>query len=241
MTPLSVVTWRWGTMFSVDYVNRLQSMLAKHLHLPHTLFCVTDDPRGLASGIVPIAMPLALSNTIRCRRRLWQYDRARIDLFGPRMLCLDLDLVITGDITPLMRRGDPLVCWRAHYANAFSPALALMDTGVLDGLWRKYDADPDGYPEATGHVQASDLAMLNHFLRGRQQPPYWDEQDGVLAYFGEGYAHLEHHGIGPSRPELPPGTRIVLFGGADKAVLDEGRYPWVVKHWGSPLLSAEPA
>ena len=58
MPPMiSVICWKWGKLFSPVYVNRLRSMLARHLHIPHRLYCITDDRRGLDPEVGYFAMP----------------------------------------------------------------------------------------------------------------------------------------------------------------------------------------
>jgi len=236
---LTVVTWRWGSKFGPEYVNRLRAGLARHLRLDHELCCVTDDPTGLDPRVRVVTMPTEFAHTSRCRRRMWQFARARLADFGYRFLHIDLDTVLTGDITAIVDRQEPLVCWRAHYANVVSPAFMLLDTGYLHDLWQRFAADPDGYPAATGVRNASDLAMLNHFLKDRPEPAYWDDRDGFVPYFGVRYERLEHLGVGPNRPTLPDGARVVMLGGADLDVLEQGRYDWIRTHWLSlPLTEA---
>lgn len=227
---IAVVVWRWGSLFGPEYVQRLRSMLARHLRLDHQLYCVTDAMDEVPAGVIGVPMPTEHAETPRCRRRMWQFDRERVEIFGPRMLCVDLDMVIVDDITSLVDRAEPLVCWRIGYANVYSGAFILMNTGVLHGAWDAYRNDPNGYPLKTGERNASDLAMLNYYLRG-ETVAQWTEADGFVSWFGVGYAYLEHHGMGASRPHLPPGARVVALGGADKAVMDEMRYPFVRQHW----------
>lgn len=233
---VSVVTWRWGRLFGPEYVNRLRSMVARHLHIPHAFFCITDDATGLDPSVQVVPMPRLFeddrrqaSAEFRCRRRLWQFDRARAEVFGQRILHLDLDTVIVDDITPIVDRPEPIVCWRVHYAHCYSGAFMLFTAGALQGLWDAYRLDPEGYPRRTGQRGASDLAMLNFYLL--TPPASWDEQDGFVAYFGTGYERVEHLGVGPNRPTLPEGARVVMLGAADKAVLDEGRFAWCREHW----------
>ena len=48
-----------------------------------------------------------------------------------RMLSLDLDLVITGNITRLVDRAEPVVMLKIGYANTFSGSFVLCDVGAL--------------------------------------------------------------------------------------------------------------
>lgn len=237
MRSLSVLCWKWGALFSAVYVNRLKLALRKHLALEHQLYCVTDDPAGIDADVVTIPIT-EFQDTPRCRRRLKQFDRDFGRAIGPRILSVDLDVVITGDLTPLVDRPERLVCWKVGYANVFSGSFVLYDYDALDDLYRLYAADPIGFPMlAQRSGTPSDQAMLNYWLQARKHPkhpiPHWTERDGFVTYFGDGYRRYEHLGVGPHRPTLPSGTRIVVLGSADKSVMDEGRYDWVREHWTS--------
>jgi hypothetical protein len=232
---ITVACWRWGPLFSAAYVNRLRAALERHLHLPHELLCVTDDPVGIDSRVRLVPLPTTFANTPRCRRRMQIFSADFARELGDRLLCIDLDVVIVDDITPLVDRPEPLVCWKVGYAGVFSGSFLLMDAGELDGLWRQFAADPEQYPRraAPGERVPSDQAMLNAYIRVHRKGvvPHWTERDGLVTYFGAGYERLERYGIGPARPQLPRGARVVVLGSADKAVMDEGRYEWVREHW----------
>jgi hypothetical protein len=228
---LTVACWRWGSLFGPEYVNRLKAMLGRHLHLPHELTCITDDATGIDGDVRIVPLPESLRDTPRCRRRMRIFDGAFAKSIGKRILCIDLDVVIVNGITPILNRPEPLVCWKVQHAGVYSGSFLLMDAGVLHGLWEGFSSDPDGYPSRVSpEVMPSDQAMLNAYLRG-SDVPCWTERDGFVTYFGEGYAHKEHLGVGPKRQELPQGARIVVLGSADKRVMDEGRYDWVAQHW----------
>lgn len=229
---ISVVCWSWGKRFAPTYVNNLRSMLERHLHLPHRLHCVTNEPGGIDARVRIVPAPPTLPGDMRCRRRLWHFARERIAEFGDRILAVDLDLVVLDDITSLIDRAEPIVCWRVGYANVFTGAFVLFDVGALDGLWRAYKASPVAFPASTGERNASETAMLTHWIRDHHiHVAEWTERDGLVMWFGDGYEDREHHGIGPSNPTPPKGTKLVMLGGMDKYLLDERRYAWIRENW----------
>jgi hypothetical protein len=236
---LAVCTWKWGTRFSALHVNVLRAALAQRLHLNHRLFCVTDDPVGLDGDITVVEPPERLaSGDLRCRRRMRQYDRDWSAQFGSRMLAIDLDVVLVDDITPIVKRPEPLVGWRVGHAGVYSGSFILLDVGALHGAWTDYRDDPEGFPAVAwpGGI-GSDQAMINYWLRSQPPIPHWTERDGFVSYYGKGYSRLEHLGVGPSHPHLPAGARIVVLGSADLEVLHDARYPWIQEHW-LPLAAA---
>lgn len=229
---ISVCCWKWGDKFAAVHVNVLRAALERHLHLDHELVCVTDDPRGLDAGIRIVPLPTTFAHTPRCRRRMQIFSRDFARQIGvSRILSIDLDVVIVDDLTPIVARPEPIVCWRVNHAQVFSGSFLLMDAGVLDSLWQAFAADPEGFPRSIQpRGVPSDQAMFNAYLRGRDVP-YWTEADGFVTFYGAGYERLEHLGVGPHRRELPPGARIVVLGSADLAALGDSRYPWIKKHW----------
>lgn len=231
---ISVVCWKWGDKFGPEYVNNLYSMLQRHLHLPHKLICVTDNPWGISDHVKTIRMPDRHAGTIRCRRRLWHFARERVVELGYRILALDLDCVALDTLDSLFDRTEPAVFWYVGYAKVYTGAMVLFDAGALHNLWENFDCDPEGYPQLTGERNASETAMLTYWLRRSTMYSIgtWTEQkDKIVMWFGAGYERLEHWGIGPSNPNPPPGTRLVMLGGDDKYLLDEKKYDWVKENW----------
>lgn len=218
---LSVVCWRWGQKFGPQHVNTLRSMLQRHLHIPHKLYCVTAEPEGIDGDVHIVEPPVEFSDTVRCRRRMVQYAEWFSYHVGYRMLALDLDVVLTDDVTPLFDRPEPVVLWKVGYAQVYSGSVQLFDTGFLDGLYQWYQRDPEGLPlRAAPRGTGSDQAMLNYYLACREfYPPEWTEADGIYTFFGKGYEKKAHLGVGPLSAVLPDGCRMVVLGSDDLAYL----------------------
>jgi hypothetical protein len=231
---ITVLAWMWGGLFGPEYAHRLRAGLARHLHVEHELVIVTDNPHGL-EGIRTVPMPTTYAATPRCRRRMQHFSRAFGEALGAtRILGIDFDVVITADITPIVTKFPeaPIVGWKVGHAGVYSGSFLRFDVGALDGAWQAFAADPEGYPRRVQPAGVpSDQAMFNHWLSTQRPIPYWTEADGFVSYYGAGYERLEHLGVGPNRPRLPAGARIVVLGSADKHVMDEGRFDWIREHW----------
>lgn len=229
---ITACAWKWGTTFEARHCNILRAMLDRHLHLDHELVIVTDDPTGLDGDIRVIPLPDTYARTPRCRRRMQQFSLEFDAQIGARILGIDLDVVIVDDITPIVNRREPIVGWKVGHAGVYSGSFILFDEGALDGAWQRFAANPDGYPfQVQPHGTPSDQAMVNHWLKSQPPIATWTERDGFVTYYGKGYERLEHLGVGPNRPDLPAGARIVVLGSADNAVLDEKRFDWVRSHY----------
>ena len=50
MNSVNILTFKWGTLYSAEYVNRVYRGVKAHLKRPFRFVCVTDDPTGLVEG-----------------------------------------------------------------------------------------------------------------------------------------------------------------------------------------------
>ena len=154
---LTVVCFLWLTpngrhnhlyQYDAEYVNKLQSMLARHLSMPHELVCVTDMPGGLHPGIRVVPTPAEVRDWPGMLRRLVIFREDAAELFGKRILLMDLDVVILRDITPLVDRPEDFVTWepRLVYAlkgkySRYNTGFLLMDVGTRPQVWREFSVE----------------------------------------------------------------------------------------------------
>ena len=123
---LTVLTLKYGTAYGPEYVNRLRAGLMRHCSEPIRLLCMTDDREGIHKDIEILdlacepyeaRMEIALAKA-PVRGRLKKISLFRPDLVpdheGP-LLVLDLDLVIVGDIAPIMIHAPGKVLMRKEW------------------------------------------------------------------------------------------------------------------------------
>jgi alpha-N-acetylglucosamine transferase len=97
---VNVLCMKWGTKYPAKYVNVLYAMVKRNLARPFRFVCLTDDPNGLVSQINHYPLPelkTKLSGPERGWNKLGVFSKKLYDLKG-QVLCLDLDLIITGPI-----------------------------------------------------------------------------------------------------------------------------------------------
>lgn len=106
MGAVNVLCIKWGTKYGPEYVNRLRSMVARHLSRPHRFVCLTDDPTGIDAAIDTRPMPLTgdpdLDQRVPWTRahgwlKVLSFASPLHDLTGPTLF-IDLDVVIVGSI-----------------------------------------------------------------------------------------------------------------------------------------------
>ena len=94
--PLHIVCFRWGTRYGVEYANKLHSMIGRNLTLPHVFHCMTDNIEGLSPGIIPHLLPAGHFGGNW--NKLMTFQENFLGLEGQTLVCMDVDLVIVGNI-----------------------------------------------------------------------------------------------------------------------------------------------
>lgn len=229
---ITVVCWKWRgrpgyhTHYTAGHVNRLRSMVSRHLHVPHEFVCVTDDAEGIAPSIRTVQIPDKIGfathpNRPNCYRRLRAFATDAADWLGRRILSIDLDAVILKDITPLATRTEDFVILDDAAANQtpYNGSLWLLKAGSRTQVWNTFD--PERSPRITQRagIIGSDQAWIAHVLGNGEAR--FTTADGVLAY---GRHVLKKHG------GVPPETaRIVFFWGPHDP--SRASQPWVKENW----------
>lgn len=188
---ISVVCFLWdggggGRGYRPEHVNKLAEMVDKHLSCPHRFICVTDETGGFSDRVELFQIPesAAWIKDVRTPekphlpssyRRLWLFsDEARV--LGDRILQLDIDCLIVGNLDPLFQLPDDFVGWRPK--SEWRPKLKvrsatgvrrigggtwLLRTGTHTHVWE--DFTPAGIMAAREQGwRGSDQAWLSHKL-----------------------------------------------------------------------------
>lgn len=212
---LTVVTWLWGKKYALDYVKRLAASVRRNLKEKHQFLLCTDDlyRKGLNAlpesiRICPIIRDLHLLDIKGCFARLrmfdpeWQRDR---DLSpGDRIVCMDLDSVITGSLDALFCRPTQFSILQG--ANAQNPcpyngSIWMLRAGYRPDVWTDFSL------EAASKVPyfefPDDQAWFAHKLPGA---PGWmvGARSGIYAFKKPGW---------PKGNDLPKDARMVVFPG----------------------------
>lgn len=226
---------KFAAPYTVDDVRSLQRMVAKHLTVPHEFLCITDQPDLFANDTAIRAVPIDDSTHVpgRCFVRLMTFHPNGRSIFGAdKLLQIDLDTLIVGNMDHLVARDDNLVLWRnpgrvpwegglgamgqgRPYYNA---SMLLHRCGSMPDIWESFD--PRRPPAKDDQWYLSDVFGMDC--------PYFDgTRDGVYRI-----ARVETPGSGVDG-ELPANACIVTFPGScgkpsDAAI--RAANPWIEKH-----------
>lgn len=182
---LTVVSWLWNgwrPIYRPEHVQALQRMVVANLHVPHRFVCVTDTP---VQGVECLPMwgnPPGVggnSSLPNCYRRLRLFD------MPGDWLSIDLDCVITGDITPLIPAPDVDFKILEGKAAPYNGSLWFVRGGVRPDVWT--DLGPglvaQSKAQRYGPLQrkpiGSDQVVMAYKLPGA---PTWGAADGIYQY-----------------------------------------------------------
>ena len=235
MEKLTVCCWKWRPVpgyhssFSADTVNTLRSMVDRHYRKPHDFVCITDDPTGIDADVrvVPVwddFSSLVGPNGVNCYRRLRAFSAEAADIIGPRFVSLDLDCVLTDNVTPLWDRPEDFVIWGdTARKTPYNGSMWLLRAGSRKAVWDTFD--PQTSPAAAralGYI-GSDQAWIGACL-GPDEPK-WSTKDGVYSW----RIHVKNQFKG----SLPGDARIVIFHGREDPWSPDiqAAHPWVAQHY----------
>lgn len=237
---ITIVTWLWKpqgqyhTQYGPEHVSILFRMIQRHYPHPFRFVCITDmdwtyhkfdigiDVIGRDDPFPKQRNPFG-PGTPTCYRRL--------ELFGPfgkeigeRIVSIDLDVVITGDLTPIFDRSEDFIIWRSFARQTqYNGSLWMLNTGARPRVWEKFIENPERAIERArgAGFYGSDQAWMNYILGPKER--CYGEHDGVYSY----RRHLRH-GEG-----LPETARIVFFEGLWSPWREDiqQRRPWIAQHY----------
>lgn len=250
---LAVVTWKWHSHrpdwieYSSDAVNHLANQVHRFVGVDHKVFCITDDATGLDKEIevvplkqMPCPMPVFNKYSHRLHsayRRLKVFDPAVGKFFGRRILQLDIDMVIAGDISHIATRAEPFLIWKcfSHGPNfmALNPSFILFDVGAKTAvnIWKKYCINPHSVAKKAYDAgwTGTEQAIIGYLTRD-DEPPTLDEKDGIYSF--------RDNPKECAGDELAPEVKIVSFHGGSREFIYNPADPelqkkckWLDKTW----------
>lgn len=136
---LNIVTVQVGNYCGrgAEYVERLFDGIERNIgDVPYRAFCLTNDPRTLPEGVIPLEAEPGVSGW-------WN----KISLFKPgilpkgeRVLFSDLDAIVTGDLTDIANYNGEFAAIRDFYFHThIQSCLMAWEAGTVDHIWEGWD------------------------------------------------------------------------------------------------------
>lgn len=211
-------------VYDAHYVNVLHRMLRRHLSVPHELVCVTDIPEGIERGIRVVELSPEVKAFGTYYPKLMAFHPAGKRLFGPRVLLMDLDVVIVDDLAPLIDRSEPFVAWETNKVPPdrrarFNTSFVLYDAGAFPQIWERFNGEPCLKEADAAGFERGDQGWVSYVLNN--EGASWPK-------FNAGIESFTPIRGGP----LPEGTKVVFFNGRSSPKMAKGQAePWVRANW----------
>lgn len=206
-------------------------MVKRHYPHPHEFICITDDPKGIDRDVRVIPLWTDFGNipsphgglNPSCYRRLKMFSAEARELIGERFVSLDLDCVITGDMSPLWNRPEDFVIWGdTAKGTPYNGSMLLMTAGARTKVWEDFDPQVSPVKTRKAGLIGSDQAWIGYCLGPKEKK--WTAADGVYSYRNE---------IQTKGGRLPANARIVIFHGHTDPWMPttKERHDWVRTHY----------
>lgn len=118
-----------GGQYTPAHVTRLWAQVEQRLDAPHRFACLSD------MEVVPIRLPL---------KRGWPGWWSKLELFRPglfqdRVLYLDLDVTVVGDLRSLAFYPALFAIMKDPWRPGFNSSVMVWDAGMADHLYTDFD------------------------------------------------------------------------------------------------------
>lgn len=209
---LIISTWAWGTKYGPEYVAKLASAVKRNLKQPHRFAVFSPQEEDAYLTEIP-----------GCFARLRTFDpewqAANGIEPGDKIVCMDLDLIVTGSLDGLFDRPEPFTILQGVNTSnpcQFNGSLWALDAGYRPDVWGEFSLELaqkiqfDSFPD--------DQAWMWDML---PDAGAFGPEDGVYAFQKKGW---------PKGELLPRNAKVVCFPGW-RDPSQYVRLDWVQQHW----------
>lgn len=227
-----MATWLWGKKWNPIYAERLFDGLERHINQRFKTILITDQNINCGADIVyPIDVEedADLLSRLGCLIRTRMFDRKFQEdvgmLKGDKVVCIDVDAVITGNLDPLFLRDDEFTIMQ-HFNSTnpcpFNGSLWMFRAGERHDVWADFTLESYHERRVPFHAIPDDQGWLHYkFPNAGSYTPV----DGVYAFKKRTW---------PSRDlSLPANAKVVAFPGRDPNKYTN--LEWVYRHWGNKI------
>ena len=211
MEELTICTWVWGSKYPGFYVSRLKAAVGRHVKQPYRWAVFSPKNEDMHLTEIPGCF---------ARLRMFDPEWQREHGITGRLVCMDLDTIITGPLDPLFDRPEPFVI--LHGGNSDNPcpyngSLHMLRAGYRPDVWTDFS------------------------LRAARQIPFFKFPDDQGWYsfkipeaagwkVGENGIYCFQKPGWPKGDELPKDARLVAFPGwRDPAKFTHLK--WIQDNW----------
>lgn len=209
---MTICTWRWGEKFGQEYVDRLRKAVQRNVKQPYQWRVFHPEMRDAALIKVPGCF---------CRLRMWDADWQERNFIDDRLVCIDLDTVITGPLDDLFDRDEEFVIMQGGNASnpcPYNGALQMLCAGTNHHVWNNFSIEAAS--RAPFFEFPDDQGWLSYQLPNAAG---WKcgKESGVYVFRKPGW---------PEDDRLEDGAKLVTFSGWRNPEKFKD-LSWVKEHW----------
>jgi len=225
---VAFVTWLWGQKYSPLDVCKLADGIRRNTNLHFRFIVVTDQQlkNSVPSyvEIIPLPNPELIGRGCFCRLRMFDPEWQQQNKFDDRIVSIDLDAVITGNVDQLFNGNEKFLILQGVNAvnpNPFNCSVMMLKSGACSNAWTEFSMEKT--KQIVFHEFPDDQGWIWHLFpnacgwRG-------GEISGIYAFQKPGWPYSQ------SIQYLPYNARIVTFIGWRKPK-DFADLPWMMQHW----------
>jgi hypothetical protein len=203
------------------------------------MVCVTDMPEGIDGSVRIVPLWGDLREYGRCFVRLKAFAPEMRDILGERVLSLDLDTLVLGDLSPLLDRPESFVIWAdPSRITPYCGSMWMVTPGAYPEVFSAFDIAEHATLKARFGYFGSDQAWMAYKLPGAAT---WTRHDGVMSFKNHVLkvkgdvltGRFKRRLRWRRTPPQPGGARIIHFHGRSdptQAELQE-LCPWIAEHY----------
>jgi hypothetical protein len=220
---LTFVTFLWGDKYSGTDVAKLAAGLKRNVSQPYRFLVFTDQTRDVGGVERHQICDLLLTKYQGCfaRLRLFHPEFQDALKFDDRIVSVDLDVVITGNLDPLFDRPEPFLILKG--ANSENPcpyngSLWMLRPGYRPDVWTEFTLSKAAAID--WYAFPDDQSWFAHMMPNEAG---WTAgpESGVYAFKKPGW---------PKGDDLPKDARLVAFPGW-RSPEKFKHLKWVQQNW----------
>jgi hypothetical protein len=210
-------------VYDAHSVNYAKRAVASNLKCPHRFVVMSDRSEGFDADIKVVPLNMADFPAKGRYPKLSIFRRDAAEIFGERILMMDLDLCVAGDLTPLVERDEDIVLWTGNPENAraqkghalYNTSIVLLRAGTRPQVWDQFDKTRTPSIVHAEHKDGSDQVWVSKMLPGEAT---WTNRDGIYLAREMG-------------EKLRADARVVFFPGKENPCRASTRrlHPWASK------------
>jgi hypothetical protein len=212
----NVLCIKWGNKYDSEYVNKLYNMVSRNLSIPFRFICLTDDNSNINPEIEVKPIPKIgfepFDNMNPWARgngwlKLTSFINPLYDISG-KILFLDLDIVITGELDEFFKYDFPFTVIREWSMNdgTGNTSVYLFRSGEHSDALDEFKMNYQYYLSQHRNEQE----YITQYLIKNKKVDYWPSEWCVSFKY-----HCMGRGLKSwiKKPQIPNGAKIVVFHG----------------------------